>query len=901
MPPVSKAPAAKSTAPASQTPVAEQLGFSRSPLFCIDGSAYIFRSFFALPNLSRADGHPTNALFLVTRMLFNLLKIQRPEHIVFFVDGPGPTFRHEAFPEYKAQRDATPEGLLQQIPLVLKVVGLMGVRTHVSQGCEADDCIASLASRSKAERPVVIVGSDKDLKQLLDSDVALWDPMSTPEKLTTAASFTEETGLSPVQWPDVQALVGDTSDNIPGVPGIGPKTALALFKEHPTLEDVRAHLDELKPAVRNKLAPVMDKTFLYRELTTLKREGCVPGTWKDYPRSAPDREALAAFLQEWELRSLGREFQADPGLGYGPPVAAVPVELSLFQDSQPAAPLPKARRIVDAAALPELAGKPAGLALESTPEHETLLCWMDAQLYALALPGIAPAALAAWLRTAQAVYCPDVKALLRALPGLGEEDLPTLQDVGLAAYLLDPEERDYSLTRLYDRLGPELETPPPALPPAQALALGELLARRVAEAGMAELMRDLEAPLIPVLAAMEATGIAIDRAAFRTFLQDVTRELDNLERRIHQLAGHPFNIRSSLQLAKVLFDELQLSPAGKTPGGKASTSQDVLEKLAGEHEVVRAILDFRKLEKLRSTYLEPLPRLADEHGVLRTTFHQLATATGRLSSSNPNLQNIPIRGEHGARMRGCFVARPGALLVAADYSQIELRVLAHMSGDPTLIDAFRHGADIHARTAALLFDKAQEDVTPDERRNAKTINFGLIYGMGPQSLAQELQVSLKEAKAFIARYFEKLARLKAFYDEIEEAAKRDGYVLTLAHRRRLLPQIHSQNAQVASQARRQAVNTRIQGSAADIIKLAMLAVFHDPELRRLGARMLLQVHDELVLEVPAGPKGSDDSDVATQAGQRLQALMAGVLDKTTPLDVPLVVDWGMGRSWADAH
>ncbi|AGW12578.1 DNA polymerase I [Megalodesulfovibrio gigas] len=889
------------TTPPPSAPLAAQLGFSQPPLFCIDGSAYIFRSFFALPNLSRSDGHPTNALFLVLRMLFGLLKTQRPEHIIFFVDGPGPNFRHQAFPEYKAQRDATPEGLLRQMPVILKAVELLGVRTHVSQGCEADDCIASLATQTKRERPVVIVGSDKDLRQLLDDGVVLWDPMSTPEKLVTKAMFQQETGLSPEQWPDVQALVGDTSDNIPGVSGIGPKTALAIFKEHPTLEAVQAHLDALKPSVRAKLAPVMDKTFLYRTLTTLDRAGCAPGTWKDFPRTAPDRDALAAFLQEWELRSLAREFQADPALGFQDrqparlvkqTKPAVMAELSLFQEPADTPALPEVTRIAQTEELPDIAGRTIGLALQDGAPH----AWIDDRHYRLEVDA---EALAGWLRSAAAVHCPDVKALLRACPAWIHAGIDTLQDTSLAAYLLDPEERDYALPRLLERLGPELDPAPPAVPAAQALALGQLLARRVAENDMAELMRTLEAPLLPVLASMEATGIAIDRAAFREFLQDVTRELDTLERSIHQLAGRPFNIRSSLQLAQVLFTDLKLAPAGKTPGGKASTSQEVLDKLAGAHPVVQAILDFRKLEKLRSTYLEPLPRLADEQGVIRTTFHQVATATGRLSSSNPNLQNIPIRGEHGTRMRQCFVARPGALLVAADYSQIELRVLAHMSGDPTLIDAFRHGADIHARTAALLFDKPQDAVTPDERRNAKTINFGLIYGMGPQSLAQELHVSLKDAKAFIARYFEKLARLKAFYDEVEEAARRDGFVLTLARRRRLLPQIHSQNAQVASQARRQAVNTRIQGSAADIIKLAMLAVFHDEELRRLGAAMLLQVHDELVLEVPGG------EDVAATAGRRLQALMAGVLDHAAsgiaPLDVPLVVDWGMGRTWADAH
>ena len=371
------------------------------------------------------------------------------------------------------------------------------------------------------------------------------------------------------------------------------------------------------------------------------------------------------------------------------------------------------------------------------------------------------------------------------------------------------------------------------------------------------------------------------------------KDLDRLTGEVYREAQGPFNIRSAQQLGDVLFNRLKLPTAGKTRGGQASTSQDVLEKLSGHHPVVDALLEYRKLEKLRSTYLEPLPRLMGPDGRIRTTFNQLATATGRLSSSNPNLQNIPVRGSMGHRMRSCFTAPAGRLLISADYSQIELRVLAHLSRDETLLAAFREGTDIHARTASLLFDVEQGAITPDQRRNAKTINFGLIYGMGPQKLAQELKIPLSEARAFMARYFERLQGLKHFYESVEEMAREQGYVTTLAGRRRPLPDIQAESAQARSLARRQAINTLIQGSAADIIKLAMLAVHNDPQLHALDARLLLQVHDEVLLEVPEA--------AAQQAGTRGAELMASVRPGGITLDVPLLSDWGAARNWGEAH
>ena len=488
---------------------------------------------------------------------------------------------------------------------------------------------------------------------------------------------------------------------------------------------------------------------------------------------------------------------------------------------------------------------------------------------------------------------PSVKALLATHAAFADLPLTLWFDLGLAAYLLNPEARSYGFDRLRDSLFSDPAVDASAISPSDCARAGALLAdtlsARLETAGLTALVATLELPLIPVLLAMEQAGIGIDREAFAAFATEVAGKLAILEADIVALAGKPFNPRSSQQLGEILYTDLGLKSHGKTPGGAASTSQEALERLAGVHPLVDRILEFRKLEKLRSTYLGPLPTVADEGGRIHTTFNNMATATGRLSSSNPNLQNIPIRGEFGRRMRDCFIAAPGNKLVAADYSQIELRVLAHLSREPALLDAFANGADIHARTAALLFDKEQAAVGPDERRQAKTINFGLLYGMGPQKLSRDLGIKLDAAKAFIARYFERLPGLSAFYDGIVESAKAQGFVTTLAGRRRLLPDIRSANSQLASQARRQAINTVVQGGAADIIKMAMLAAAGDPELARGQATLVLQIHDELLLETP--------SETAQAAGERLAGLMTGVY----PLAVPLEVDWGTGPTWGEAH
>jgi len=860
----------------------QRLDLKKSPVYLVDGSSFLYRAFYAYPDLKRSDGFPTNALFILIRMLLKIIREESPKYMAFFLDGKGPTFRHELMEQYKANRPATPEDLVRQIEPVKRAVGLLGVSLDVSEGAEADDYICSLADRFKSKRPVIIVASDKDLNQCLDENVYLWDPAMKQEKLVTLEDFSEKYGFSPGQWADFQALTGDPSDNIPGVPGVGPKTAMKILEQCPTLEDVREHFHELPKPIRKKLEGRLDDLFLYRKLTRLKRDYLKDKNLDDLACESPHFGELLEFLKEFEFRSLASEtarlFAARPGREVK---TTTQTQGSLLDTGlEPGGP-PKPENL---SALPDLSGREVSV----SPMEAGLRLGLDDKEF---LWTGGPDDLMPGLVRADAVFVPSLKDLLASDKAFGREPGPAWFDIGLAAYLLSPEERDYGVDKIAARYFMELD---PAhvsdpLTGQSVLRLGRLLRSKIEGAGLLKLMREVETPLIYVLARMEKRGVKIDRQAFAGFLDEVQKELDALTARIFELAGQEFNLRSSRQLGAVLFDKLGLKPAGKTPGGQASTSVHVLERMAHKHEIIADILDFRRLEKLRSTYLEPLPRLAGPNGRIHTTFNQLATATGRLSSSNPNLQNIPVRGPLGRRMRSCFTAEKGNLLVSADYSQVELRVLAHFSGEPALVDAFRHDRDIHSSTAGLLFDKPASEVTADERRKAKTINFGLIYGMGPQKLSRELAIPMTEAKRFIGKYFEKLSGLRAFYDRVLEEAARNRSVTTLAGRRRLLPEIASKSAYEASQAKRQAINTLIQGSAADIIKLAMLKVDADRRLRSLNAGLILQIHDELLMEVPAGN--------ADETARIMEQIMTSVVE----LDVPLAVDLGLGYTWADAH
>ena len=683
-----------------------RLNLAAEPVFLMDGTAFIYRGFFANRNMQRSDGFPTNALVVVTRVLLRILREERPRHFLFVQDGKGKNFRHDIYPLYKANREATPEDLVRQLEPIARMVRALGIPREVSEGCEADDCIASLAARLSGKRPVVIVSGDKDLKQCLGPDVYMWDPAFREEKLLSAATFTAETGFSPYQLADVQALVGDTSDNIPGVPGIGPKTAQKIFEICPSLEDIRDHFALLPPKLQDKLRDHLENMFLWRELTALSHAACPHVRLEDMRVRPLDAAACASLAEEFELHALRRDMAAlerlqwrDAGApdtdaaGASSPSAA-PAAAAVSSGEPPSAAtapsvppqgagpqmsllevleepdLPLAAKVTD---LPPCTGldvaciwpggpdKPPHVAVWHTdaagrtaPDGEACSCtevrW-----------GGTAAALCAWLKDARRLVLADLKGLLvgeACWQGLAQDRQPPFCfDLGLAAYLINPEESDYAWPRLAAYWGAPLRRSGMG-PAALALRMAVVLEERLTADGLLPLYRRLELPLAPVLASMEGYGVAIDAAAFQSFLADVQAELDRLTATVYAAAGVTFNIRSAQQMGEVLFNTLKLPAPRKTRGGQASTSQETLEKLAGHHPVVESILQFRKLEKMRSTYLDPLPRLVDAQGRIHTTFNQKATATGRLSSTNPNLQNIPVRAAPG-QTRACFIAGPG--------------------------------------------------------------------------------------------------------------------------------------------------------------------------------------------------------------------------------------------------
>ena len=915
-------------------------------LFLMDGTAYLYRGYYANSSLQRSDGFPTGALTVVTRILLRILRTENPARFVFFKDGHGNNFRHEIYPDYKANRSSTPEGLIQQFEPVKRMAEALGLHFEESDGCEADDCIASLAKRYSSQCPVVIVSADKDLKQCLGPNVIMWDPGSKDARITTQESVEKENGIPVSLWPDLQALTGDSVDNIPGVPGIGPKSALQILQDLPGLEAIRDHFALVSPRYQKKLEGHLDDMFLWRRLTTMATDRCTHLTLDDTAVRPLDINAAISIAKEFELRAIMRELfqlgrertlstpdlpeeegrsqasalsgtQAVPAAGRGArkkDEAAAQKEAEAGNDGR--SELVQGLTLFDVARSAAIADLPKAAGTSSLPDcsnARVAVIWPEDSfcVVAVAKPdGSADVAenafeclfegsqqeLAQWTEKAGLLAVSSAKALLKE--GSAWKDtilrrlaLGTVCDLGLAAWLFNPDEGRYSWQYIVG-LASQAGFAEAKGPGSTALGLAAWGRARLERDGLLRLYDRLELPLVPVLAGMEANGVMVDMTAFHHFLDEVRDELAALTQSVYDMAGEEFNIRSSQQLAHILYEKLGLKCKKKTSGGQFSTSQETLEALAG-NEVVDAVLRYRKLEKMRSTYLEPLPKLTDGEGRLHTTFNQQGTATGRLSSSNPNLQNIPVRGALGKRMRACFVARDGYSLVSADYSQVELRVLAHMSQDKALLSAFAHDEDIHARTAALIYDCDPCMVTPDQRRNAKTINFGLIYGMGAQKLAREIGVKLAEAKKFIERYFENLTGIRDFYARTEEHARRDGYVTTIAGRRRPLPNINSGNAQEQALARRQAVNTVIQGSAADIIKLAMLAVWQDDELKRMGARLLLQVHDELLLEVPG--------DCAQEAAARVALCMETVQPEGVPFEPRLRADYGVAKDWGSAH
>ncbi|MGI6655966.1 MAG: DNA polymerase I [Desulfobulbus sp.] len=879
-----------------------------APCYLIDGSAYLYRAYHAIKPLSNAHGLPTHAIYGFTTILRRLLRECTPQYLAVAFDTRGPVFRHRLYDAYKANRPPMPEDLAVQTPYVRKMVEAYRILLLEQDDQEADDLIASAASRLIAQGyRVVIVSGDKDLLQLVSPQVTMWDPMN--DRLFDEAAVLERYGVPPSSLLDYFALTGDSADNIPGVPGVGPKTAQKLMTAHQSLEGLYDALDTLKPSkTTDRIREHRAQAFLSRDLVRLNEDARVPEDIEAYRLPEPDHDRLRTLLTELEFHSLLKE-ESRPDR----------IDSSRFH------------LVHDLDTLHEVVERLLGervLALDTETDgldtlRATLVgvslgteegtCWYcpcghrdtQGQLVAGQLDR------EELVRILRPLFeAPDIVkvghnlkfdlAVLAADHNGGLELSGPLHDTMVGAWLLEPDRRSYRLDDLCAEIGLKMATfaeatandkAPDAFCRVELDAAAvyscedvygamRLYAQQVpllAEAGLDALLRDVEGPLIPVLMNMERTGICLDLELLVQLSAEFGERLASDEQAIYAAAGEPFNIQSPKQLGEILFERLQLPKGRKTKTGW-STDVKVLEQLRTVHPLPDLVLQYRNLAKLKSTYIDKLAELCDPAtGRVHTSFNQCGTATGRLSSSQPNLQNIPIRTEEGRRIRAAFVAAEGCHLLAADYSQIDLRVLAHYSRDQALVSAFVEGQDIHRWTAAEIFFVAPELVTAEMRRVAKTINFGIVYGMSSFGLASQLHLSRKEAQGFIDRYFAYFSGIKAFMEAIVEQVRQDGFVTTLLGRRRPLPGIHATNRVQREFAERTAINTPIQGTAADIIKLAMLRVDRELRARCLQSKILLQIHDELVLEVP-----DDELEI-------VRALVREHMEQAFPLRVPLSV------------
>jgi len=866
-------------------------------LVLIDSNALVHRAFHALPMLTAPDGRPTNAVYGFTSVLLKMVADLKPDYIAAAFDLAGPTFRHEEYAEYKAHRAKAPDELYTQIPMVKEMLAAMGIPVLTAQGYEADDVIGTVSTRTRdiPDLQTIIVTGDLDTLQLVHGKKTV---VCTLRKGVTdtvtydGTAVRERYGLDPVQVPDFKGLKGDPSDNIPGVPGIGEKTAATLIAEFGSLERLYEELE--KPAfakgkakrgvsekLRAKLLEHRDTALFSKKLATIISE--VPLEWRLEDADWHARMNLAAVeekCKEFGFYSLAKRISG----AFGKAVAAASAQTLDFDGAPPASTAE-----VQPADAPEDLPEGPRAAVQAVLERgvvQSLYLTTDGER-TFSLTDPTPGRCLQALRRYDTLLGHDIKPLLRALPDLPHA--PTIIDTEIAAWLANPELRDYALERVAYETADRALSSEPASWPAAIWRLAPLLEDRLRTSGLTGLFADMEMPLVPVLAAMERTGIRVDTRTIDDLLTVAQHDVARLEQEIWKLAGGEFNINSPSQLADVLFTKLAIrGKVRRTSGGAPSTAAPELEKLRDEHPIVDLVLQYRELAKLKTTYIEPFPSLVGADGRMHTTYHQAGTATGRLSSSDPNLQNIPTRTELGQRFRAAFVADPGWKLVSLDYSQLELRLVAQIAHDETMLAAFRAGEDIHTRTASEVFGVAPAQVTKDMRRQAKVLNFGMIYGMGVLGFARAAGVSRDDAKRFMDEYFARFSGVARYMEQTKEEAYEKGYVSTLLGRRRPLKDIQSRIPQLAAAAERMAINHPIQGTGADLVKLAMLAT---DRLLRTGplagrARMLLQVHDELVLEARA--------DTVGEAAAAVREAMETVYR----LDVPLVVDVKTGDNWA---
>jgi len=904
------------------------------PLVLVDGSSYLYRAFHALPDLSTKDGQPTGALLGVLNMIYKLVDEYAPERMAVVFDAPGKTFRDDLYKDYKATRPPMPDALGAQIEPLIEAIRKMGIPVLSVPGIEADDVIGTLA-RQAADAGIrtVISTSDKDMAQLVtDGKITLVDTMPRPGRDVSqpidAAAVKAKFGVEPERIVDYLALVGDTTDNIPGVKGVGAKTAAKWLEQYGSLDELIERADEIKGKAGERLREAVPDLPLFRELATIRCDCELPFGIDDLRVEPPDVDGLRALYTRLELHSLikRRLPAAEPGAGPSPDEHAGPRDYETV--------LTEAR--LDAW-LERIAGAPlVALDVEADRSDD----YMRTALVGLAVS----------VRPGEAAYIPlahrdaaapkqlDRDAVLRRLkPWLESESAAKVgHDLKLAAHVLarhgialrgvrhDTMLESYVLNSVatrhdlhgiarkylglqtvtledvcgrgakriaFDQVAVEDACRYAAENADVALRVHEALWPQLVETpGLERLYVDIEQPLSGVLFAMEEAGVKVDARMLEKQSRELAEAMRQVERAAYEAAGGPFNLGSPKQLQEVLYERLALPVLGKTPGGQPSTAESVLAELAQSYDLPRLILEHRALAKLKSTYTDKLPReINPDTGRIHTSYHQAVAATGRLSSSDPNLQNIPIRTPEGRKIRQAFVAERGYRLLAADYSQIELRIMAHLSGDPGLLAAFAQAEDIHRATAAEVFNVPLAEVTPDQRRSAKVINFGLMYGMSAFGLARQLGVERGEAQRYIDRYFQRYPGVARYMDETRERARREGYVSTVFGRRLYLPEINERNAQRRHYAERSAINAPMQGTAADIIKRAMLRIHEWLTDSPVDARLIMQVHDELVLEVRA------------DQAEETAATVVRLMESAAELDVPLRVDAGIGGNWDEAH
>lgn len=917
--------------------------------YLLDAYALIYRAYYGLIRSPRINskGQNTSAIFGFLTTLNEVLQKEQPDLLAIGFDPAGHTFRHELFPEYKAQREATPEDIKKAVPIIKDLIKAYRIPILEVPGFEADDVIGTMAKAAvRKGYEVRMITPDKDYAQLVEPNLLMQRPGhgNAPWEILGPQEVCEKYGLqSPLQVIDYLALMGDAADNIPGCPGVGPKTATTLLQQFGSCEDIITHSSELKGAVRKKIEEHVDEIKLSKVLTTIKTDVPLQYDFEQFKIEEPDKEALRQIFTELEFRSFLTKLD-----GSQKSSKSAPVELSLFgsestedkgDDSERLFSrlenLSYEYKLVDnETEAKELSDFLLTNEIFSLDTETTSIEALDAKLVGLSF---STEDFRAWyvpvsretekakkiLEIFRPVYenpkilkvGQNLKYDLTVLANYDIHLSGPLFDTMLAHYLIQPELRhnmdylaeiylNYKTIHIEELIGPkgrgqknmgDLEPKDIykyACEDADVtLRLMKPLAEELRKNSLEEVFQNIEMPLMPVLARMERNGVVLDTDTLKEVENDFTARLQTLEKDIYELAGHEFTINSPRQVGEVLFGELKLSEkVKKTKSGQYSTSEEVLRDLHSKHPIVQKILDYRGLKKLLSTYVEALPKLINPAtGHIHTSFNQAVTATGRLSSSNPNLQNIPVRGEDGREIRKAFIPEAGEIFFSADYSQIELRIMAHLSGDEHMIEAFNAGHDVHAATAARIFHKDIKDISKDERRKAKTANFGIIYGISAFGLAERMDVSRTEAKELIDSYFEMYPKIKDYISKAVDTAREKGYIETEFGRRRYLPDINSRNAVVRGYAERNAVNAPIQGTAADIIKIAMIRVQQRLDAEGCKARMMLQVHDELNFSVPA-----DEFD-------KVKRIVIEEMQGAYKMSVPLEADCGEGKNWLEAH